>query len=219
MTSSGPILVAVPALLLPVDAALVRMTAGELKPPRVDTAEPTAARVEACADSCEQMKPQFEATYLLKLLYKVPLLASQVRLELLRRDREKKVALWRKNSQDNRTAALKRKRAAAAAAAEEHKRNLRSRVAAADGQASGSSSSVAAAAGCRGPDLRPLVAAAVGQASSSSSSAAAAAGCRGPVDDTLDDFWDFVPAGKPAPDCDEEAGSAADADDGESDDE
>ena len=190
MTSSGPILVAVPALLLPVDAALVRMTAGELKPPRVDTAEPTAARVEACADLCGQMKPQFEATYLLKLLYKVPLLASQVRLELLRRDREKKVALWRKNSQDNRTAALKRKRAAAAAAAEEHKRNLRSRVAAADGQASGSSSS-----------------------------AAAAAGCRGPVDDTLDDFWDFVPAGKPAPDCDEEAGSAADADDGESDDE
>ena len=83
MTSSGPTLVAVPAMVLPVDAALVLMTAGEVEPPRVDAAEPTAARVEACADLCGQMKPQFEATYLLKLLYKAPLLASRVRLELL----------------------------------------------------------------------------------------------------------------------------------------
>ena len=175
MTSSGAAFVAVAAMVVPVASAAVLMTAVEVEPPRVDTAEPTAARVEVCADLCERMKPQVEATYLLKLLYKAPLLASRVRLELLRRDREKKVALWRKNAKDNRTAATKRTRAATAAAKEELERNLRPRVAAAVGQASGSSSSAAAAAGCRGPDLRPRVAAAVGQASSSSSSAAAAA--------------------------------------------
>ena len=150
MTSSGPDFVAVPAMVLPVDSALLLMTAVDLRPPRVDTAEPTAARVEACANLCEQMEPQFEATYLLKLLYKVPLLASRVRLELQRRGHDKLVARWRKNAKENREAATKRTRAAAAAAKEEFERNLRPRVEAAVGQASSSRSSAVAAAGCCG---------------------------------------------------------------------
>ena len=93
MASSGPDFVAVPAMLLPADSALVLMTAVDLRPPRLDTAEPTAARVEACAGHAELLLPQYQASYLLKLLYKAPLLASGVRLELLRRGREKIVAL------------------------------------------------------------------------------------------------------------------------------
>ena len=150
MTSSGPDFVAVPAMVLPVDSALLLMTAVDLRPPRVDTAEPTAARVEACAGHAELLKPQHQASYLLKLLYKAPLLASRVRLELQRRGREKLVALWRKNAKENRAAATKRTRAAAAAAKEEFERNLRPRVEAAVGQASSSSSRVVAAAGCCG---------------------------------------------------------------------
>ena len=152
MSSSGPDFVAVPASLLPVDSALVLMTSVDLRPPRLpDTAEPTAERVAACADLCEQMTPQAEATYLMKFLYKAPLLAARVRLELLRRRREQKVAQWRKTAKENRSADVKRKRAAAAATAE-LQRAVRSRVAAAVGEASGSSSSAAADAGCRGPD-------------------------------------------------------------------
>ena len=152
MSSSGPDFVAVPASLLPVDSALVLMTSVDLRPPRLpDTAEPTAERVAACADLCEQMTPQAEATYLLKFLYKAPLLAARIRLELLRRRREYKVALWRKNAKENRSADGKRKRAAAAATAE-LQRTVRPRVAAAVGEAASSSSVAAAPAGGRGPD-------------------------------------------------------------------
>ena len=72
MASSGPDFVAVPAMLLPADSALVLMTAVDLRPPRLDTAEPTAARVEACAGHAELLLPQYQASYLLKLLYKAP---------------------------------------------------------------------------------------------------------------------------------------------------
>jgi hypothetical protein len=150
MSSSGPDFVAVPASLLPVDAALVLMTSVDLRPPRLpDTGEPELWRVAAGADLCEQMTPQAEATYLLKFLYKAPLLAARVRLELLRRRREQKVAQWRKTAAENRSADVKRKRAAAAATAE-LQRPVRPRVAAAVGEAA-SSSSAAADAGCRGP--------------------------------------------------------------------
>ena len=79
--------------------------------------------------------------------------ATQVRLEIMRRDREQKVALWRQHAKDNRSAAVKRRREAEAATKGERGDSLRPRVAAAAGQASSSSTSVAAVAGCRGPDL------------------------------------------------------------------
>ena len=101
MSSSGPDFVAVPASLLPVDAALVLMTSVDLRPPRLpETGEPELWRVVAGADLCEQMTPQAEATYLLKFLYKAPLLAARIRLELLRRRREYKVAEWRKTAKE-----------------------------------------------------------------------------------------------------------------------
>ena len=215
MASSGPDFVAVPAMLLPADSALVLMTAVDLRPPRLDTAEPTAARVEACAGHAELLLPQYQASYLLKLLYKAPLLASGVRLELLRRGREKIVALWRKKAKDNRTAAAKRKRAAAAAAKEEFERTLRPRVAAASGQASGSSSSVAAAAGGRGPDRN---------AGRSSGLAAPAPGLPRPgafaaanLEPGAAAAIAFEPGAAAANALGEEAGSAADTDDGEGD--
>ena len=118
MSSSGPDFVAVPASLLPADAALVLMTSVDLRPPRLpEIGEPELWRVVAGADLCEQMTPQAEATYLLKFLYKAPLLAARVRLELLRRRREQKFAQWRKTAKENRSADVKRKRAAAAATA------------------------------------------------------------------------------------------------------
>ena len=169
MSSSGPDFVAVPASLLPVDAALVLMTSVDLRPPRLpETGEPELWRVVAGADLCEQMTPQAEATYLLKFLYKAPLLAARIRLELLRRRREYKVALWRKNAKENRSADGKRKRAAAAATAE-LQRTVRPRVAAAVGEAASSSSAAAAPAGRRGPD---------GNVASSSAAADAAPGLR-----------------------------------------
>ena len=169
MSSSGPDFVAVPASLLPVDSALVLMTSVDLRPPRLpETGEPELWRVVAGADLCEQMTPQAEATYLLKFLYKAPLLAARIRLELLRRRREYKVAEWRKTAKENRSADVKRKRAAAAATAE-LKRTVRPRVAAAVGEAASSSSAAAAPAGCRGPD---------GNVASSSAAADAAPGLR-----------------------------------------
>ena len=169
MSSSGPDFVAVPASLLPVDSALVLMTSVDLRPPRLpETGEPELWRVVAGADLCEQMTPQAEATYLLKFLYKAPLLAARIRLELLRRRREYKVALWRKNAKENRSADGKRKRAAAAATAE-LQRTVRPRVAAAVGEAASSSSVAAAPAGGRGPD---------GNVASSSAAADAAPGLR-----------------------------------------
>ena len=169
MSSSGPDFVAVPASLLPVDAALVLMTSVDLRPPRLpETGEPELWRVVAGADLCEQMTPQAEATYLLKFLYKAPLLAARIRLELLRRRREYKVAEWRKTAKENRSADVKRKRAAAAATAE-LQRTVRPRVAAAVGEAASSSSAAAAPAGCRGPD---------GNVASSSAAADAAPGLR-----------------------------------------
>ena len=169
MSSSGPDFVAVPASLLPVDSALVLMTSVDLRPPRLpETGEPELWRVVAGADLCEQMTPQAEATYLLKFLYKAPLLAARVRLELLRRRREQKVAQWRKTAKENRSADVKRKRAAAAATAE-LQRTVRPRVAAAVGEAASSSSAAAALAGCRGPD---------GNVASSSAAADAAPGLR-----------------------------------------
>ena len=169
MSSSGPDFVAVPASLLPADSALVLMSSVDLRPPRLpDTAEPEPWRVVACADLCEQMTPQAEATYLLKFLYKAPLLAARVRLELLRRRRENKVAQWRQTAKENRSAAVKRKKAATAATAE-LLRTVRPRVAAAVGEAASSSSVAAAPAGCRGPD---------GNVASSSAAADAAPGLR-----------------------------------------
>ena len=169
MSSSGPDFVAVPASLLPVDSALVLMTSVDLRPPRLpETGEPELWRVVAAADLCEQMTPQAEATYLMKFLYKAPLLAARVRLELLRRRREQKVAQWRKTAKENRSADVKRKRAAAAATAE-LQRPVRPRVAAAVGEAASSSSAAAAPAGCRGPD---------GNVASSSAAADAAPGLR-----------------------------------------
>ena len=169
MSSSGPGFVAAAASWRPVGAARVVMTSVDLRPPRLpDTAEPTAERVAACADLCEQMTPQAEATYLMKFLYKAPLLAARVRLELLRRRREQKVAQWRKTAKENRSADVKRKRAAAAATAE-LQRTVRPRVAAAVGEAASSSSAAAAPAGCRGPD---------GNVASSSAAADAAPGLR-----------------------------------------
>ena len=169
MSSSGPDFVAVPASLLPVDAALVLMTSVDLRPPRLpETGEPELWRVVAGADLCEQMTPQDEATCLLKFLYSAPLLVARVRLELLTRRREYKVAEWRKTAKENRSADVKRKRAAAAATAE-LKRTVRPRVAAAVGEAASSSSAAAAPAGRRGPD---------GNFASSSADAAAAPGLR-----------------------------------------
>jgi hypothetical protein len=185
------------------------MSSVDLRPPRLpDTAEPEPWRVVACADLCEQMTPQAEATYLLKFLYKAPLLAARVRLEVLRRRRENKVAQWRQTAKENRSAAGKRKKAATAAMAE-LLRTVRPRVAAAVGEAA-SSSSAAADAGCRGP---------AGNVASSSSSPAedaallwllgATGACiLGPGAAAADDTDEVDEAG-------EEAGPAEDADDEE----
>ena len=216
MSSSGPDFVAVPASWRPVDAALVLMTSVDLRPPRLpETGEPELRRVVAGADLCEQMTPQAEATYLLKFLYKAPLLAARVRLELLRRRREQKVAQWRKTAKENRSADVKRKRAAAAATAE-LQRAVRSRVAAAVGEASGSSSSAAADAGCRGPDRN-----------AGRSSGPAAPAPRLPRPATFADanlelgvaaaIVAFVPGAAAANALGDESGSDADTDEGEGD--
>ena len=215
MSSSGADFVAVPASLLPVDSALVLMTSVDLRPPRLpETGEPELWRVVAAADLCEQMTPQAEATYLMKFLYKAPLLAARVRLELLRRRREQKVAQWRKTAKENRSADVKRKRAAAAATAE-LQRAVRSRVAAAVGEASGSSSSAAADAGCRGPDRN---------AGRSSGLAAPAPGLPRPgtfaaanLEPGASAAIAFEPGAAAANALGDEAGSAADTDEGEGD--
>ena len=169
MSSSGPGFVAAAASWRPVGAARVVMTSVDLRPPRLpETGEPEHWRVVATADLCEQMTPQDEATCLLKFLYSAPLLAARVRLELLRRRREYKVAEWRKTAKENRSADVTRKRPAAAATAE-LQRPVRPRVAAAVGEAASSSSAAAAPAGCRGPD---------GNVASSSAAADAAPGLR-----------------------------------------
>ena len=153
MSVAAGSLVAVPALLVPADAALVLLTARELQPKRFDLAEPTAEKAGKVADYAQLMSPQYKAAYLFKLFYRAPLLATRVRLELARRDREQKVALWRQHAKENRAAAVKRQREAEAATRAERGESLRPRVAAAAGQASGSGTSAAAsAAGCRSPD-------------------------------------------------------------------
>ena len=153
MTSSGSVFVAAPAMLLPADSALVILTGRDLQPRRMDLVESPAAKVCEVADYAQRLSPQFKATYLCKMFFRAPLLASQVRLEIMRRDREQKLALWRQHAKDNRSAAVKRRREAEAATKGERGDSLRPRVAAAAGQASSSSTSAAAAAGCRGPDL------------------------------------------------------------------
>ena len=153
MSVAAGSLVAVPAMLMPADAALVLLTARELQPKRLDLAEPTAEKAGQVADYAHLMLPQYKAAYLCKLFYRAPLLATRVRLELARRDREQKVALWRQHAKENRAAAVKRQREAEAATRAERGESLRPRVAAAAGQASGSGTSAAAsAAGCRSPD-------------------------------------------------------------------
>ncbi len=151
MAGNGPHFVAAPPMLLPAGSVALVLSAADRDPPRLfDATMPTAEKVTIVSNALEPMTPHSLASWFAKTIYRAPLLAAQVRIELKKRSRVKKQAAWRKTARDKRTAAAAEKRAAAA---ENPVRSVRPRADPAKEPASSSGSGAAADGGRFGRDL------------------------------------------------------------------